>query len=480
MLPPQPLSKRPPAPFRGATSNITAWVLVHPKVLRIALQYFVPLFQSLLDRGPYAFVATHRGTREVLERDDDFAIGPQVGPAMLCGPFVLGTDRGPRYRKDLAFLWETFFGIAQPSLPAGGLELADQSLPNGARFALPRHFQCVFDEIEKEVRGIVGPPAGPKPPASAGAKSKAPAGSAPFDLVAKILRPVCAGHVVRRHFGIDSPEAELDEEWESILWDVLKSVAFRIILPGKVVLEDDSDPVAVDLHWSQKALEASIDCSIIKAAAKTSAERRAETANVIDRMFEALTQRKLPDREIRDTIRRNAAGLATVGCHPIAKAAAQAIDVLLDNQLAFEKAKEAARAGDKDLFWSFIYEALRFFPPFPLVTRACPRHTAVSEDQEAPRRFDRGQTVAVGLLPAMFDDNAVPFPYQFRTDRAEKDSLVFGHGLHACFGYQFARGVLIAMLMPLFARGFTRIKGRNGKLYFDLLAPNSFLVDLAA
>src|SRR5262245_2171611 len=124
MLPSQTLPDKPPRPFRGAAANLTAFFLVRPKLLRLFVQYVLPLFQRVVDLSPDAFVTTHRGVFDVMDRDDDFPIGPQVGPAMVCGTFVLGTDRVPLYREDLALLWEAFYE-AQPGeqLPLGGTKV---------------------------------------------------------------------------------------------------------------------------------------------------------------------------------------------------------------------------------------------------------------------------------------------------------------------------------------------------------------------
>ena len=151
----------------------------------------------------------------------------------------------------------------------------------------------------------------------------------------------------------------------------------------------------------------------------------------------------------------------------------------MSNPSAFEGAVDAAVAGKDDLFWDYVQEAMRFFPTFPIIVRACSRDTVIWADDGRPRKIRAGQKVTVGLLPAMFDPAIVPFPDQFRTDRARRNSFVFGNGLHACFGFQFVRLGIIALLMPLFARGFARAQGRAGKLQFDFVIPKSLALDLS-
>jgi cytochrome P450 len=432
-------------------ASLAAVLLNRPRLLQLLLQYVMPPFQKLADIAPYCLVVSHGDVREVMERDDDFLVGPQVGPAMVCGSFALGTDRLPPYRDDLAFLWETFYRRRPASrLPPGGTTLPP-----------PPKFGPLLGSVTARVEAVI---------------SAAERRDGRLDLVQDLLRPVCS-RVVQEHMGVGPP----DDKWIEALWEVLASLALRIILPGSYNMDDTHDPVVADLLWANATLRLAIDEGI-DAAITAASTGRSAPANVIAKMHDVLVApspgKRIADLD-RERIIRNISGLAITGCHPIAKAAAQAVDVLLSNPPAFRGATAAATAGNEDLFWDFIEEALRFFPPFPLVVRACPRDTVIGVDSGLPRKVRAGQSVTVGLMPAMFDKTAVPFPYQFRTDRARGDSLVFGRGMHTCFGYQFARPVLVALLMPLFACGFARAPGRKGQLIFDSVVPKSLHIRLS-
>lgn len=434
------LSKRPPKPFRGVMAFLATALLNRPRLLQPLFQYILQPLRGLLDHGSTFFASSHHDVREIMERDDDFPVGPQVGPAMVCGTFVLGTDRGPLFREDLTLLWETFYRARTcPVIPAGNT-IVDPEPPTFAPLfaAVTARVQATIDRCER--------------------------GDGRLDLVQDILRPQCT-RVVQEHFGVGPAE----DKWLEVLWDVLAILALRIMLPTSAT----QPSVIANLAWARRMLEIAIDETL---AAATSARCAgcAPRADIVTQMYCALASRKPPLRPeaIRAAITRQVSGLAITGCHPIAKAAAQAVDVLLSNPPAFRGATAAAMAQDEPLFWDFIEEALRFFPPFPLVNRACPHDTVIGVDSGHPRKVRAGQTVTVGLMPAMFDPAAVPFPYQFRTDRARADSFVFGNAVHACFGYHFARRMLCALLMPLFACGFTRAPGRRGKLSFDTVVPN--------
>jgi cytochrome P450 len=444
------IGRRPPKPYRGILASLTAGLVNRPGLLQPLLHYGVPAFQSLVDLGPNFFVASHRDVCEVIDRDDDFPVGPQLGPAMVCGAFVLGTDRLPFLREDLAFLWDTFYDHRpQGNLPAGG---PSSTIP------LPRNADTHIARVTAGVETAI---------------ANAEQCDGLLDLVQDVIRPSLC-RVVQQYLGVGPP----DPRWITVLWDVLASLAHRILLPGSYDLANTNDPVVAELLWARETLRLAINEGIDDAATPG----RPAPANIIETMYDVLAHRTPappPAEELRETIIRNISGLAITGCHPIARAAAQSVDVLLSNPPACRGATEAALAGNTLLFWDFIEEALRFFPPIPLVPRVCPRDTVIGVDSGRPRTVRAGKNVTVGLLPAMFDSAAVPFPYQFRTDRARTDSLVFGRGLRACFGYQFVSGMLVAMLMPLFACGFARAPGREGRLNFDYAIPRSFQLRLS-
>jgi cytochrome P450 len=71
--------------------------------------------------------------------------------------------------------------------------------------------------------------------------------------------------------------------------------------------------------------------------------------------------------------------------------------------------------------------------------------------------------VLATTLSAMFDPLAVPDATSFRTDRPWEVYMLWGYGLHACFGAHINRAVLPAMLKPLLAqRNLRRAEGSRG------------------
>ena len=71
--------------------------------------------------------------------------------------------------------------------------------------------------------------------------------------------------------------------------------------------------------------------------------------------------------------------------------------------------------------------------------------------------------VLAANLSAMFDPFAAETPGEFRTDRPLGDYMLWGYGMHACFGAHINRAVLPQMLKPLLrCEGLCRIGAVDG------------------
>ncbi len=433
------LASSKPRAGKGVVQLLVEYFQTSPRLMRFAFQYFLPHLRWL--RLKSSFVSTQAHVREVMARDDDFSVGPQVGPAMKCGAFVLGIDRGPQYRHDMTFLWETFYDRK--------IDARDE-IPNSLDHKY-RDLTC-FGSLFADVSAIVQ-----------AAIDEAKRKDGRLDLVENILKPTCAG-AVQKYLGLGPDSAE----WRLALWNIFGELAKVIILPTDA-----------NLDWEKKTLRIAVQEAIAAAKAHGS---RAGASTVIERMYWRLAASGAAPAQIEDDIYRNICGLGITGCHPVAKAAAQAIYIFFlreqEMEETFRKAQKAARSGGDEMFWPYIEEALRFFPPFPLVIRACPRETVLDPLSESSRTILAGQRVIVGLIGATLDPAAVPFPDSFRLDRAPSEYMTFGSGMHACFGYVFARQMLIAILKPLFANGFECVPGRRGKLVFDGVIPKSYPIIL--
>ncbi|MGH6812367.1 MAG: cytochrome P450 [Methylocella sp.] len=164
-------------------------------------------------------------------------------------------------------------------------------------------------------------------------------------------------------------------------------------------------------------------------------------------------------------IRDNLIGLVIGAIPTISRAAVQALDQLLDRPAALASAEQAAHDGNDALFAAHVFEALRFNPINPVIFRRAARDTKIAAGHFRARKIPKDTMVLAANLSAMFDPLKIEAPESFRTDRPWGDYILWGYGLHGCFGAHINRAVLPAILKPLVTRpGLRRAAGAAGQI----------------
>jgi cytochrome P450 len=143
----------------------------------------------------------------------------------------------------------------------------------------------------------------------------------------------------------------------------------------------------------------------------------------------------------------------------LSKAAVHALNQLLDRPEALAMAQAAARAGDDAKLAAVVFEALRFDPVNPIIYRRAVRDTEIARGTRRALRVPKGSMVLAANLSSMFDPLAMESPDAFRADRPWGDYMLWGYGMHTCFGAQINHAVVPAMLKPLLAREGLRRAG---------------------
>jgi cytochrome P450 len=164
-------------------------------------------------------------------------------------------------------------------------------------------------------------------------------------------------------------------------------------------------------------------------------------------------------------IRNNLIGLM-IGCVPtLSKASVQAIDQLLDRPDVLAQAQAAARGNDDALVAQYCFEALRFNPVNPLIYRRAAVDTQIAANRFRRVRVNKGAMVLAANLSAMFDPLKVDSPSSFHAGRPWDEYILWGDGLHTCFGAHINKAVIPAMLKPLLAkRNLRRAAGAAGQI----------------
>jgi len=162
-------------------------------------------------------------------------------------------------------------------------------------------------------------------------------------------------------------------------------------------------------------------------------------------------------------IRNNLIGLM-IGLVPtLSKAAVLAMNQLFEQPEALAQAQAAARENDDARLGACIFEALRFDPANPVIYRRATRDVVIARGHLRALRIPQGTMVLAANFSAMFDPFALEAPEAFRTDRPWGDYMLWGYGMHACFGAHINRAVIPQMLKPLLRReGLRRLGPVDG------------------
>jgi cytochrome P450 len=252
--------------------------------------------------------------------------------------------------------------------------------------------------------------------------------------------------IVTDYFGIaTAPAGDL------VAWATLMFWYLFVDLAGDPALERRALDAAA-------ACRAAIDAAI--AGRKASGEAKDD---LIGRCL-VMQRANLPgmdDLGIRD----NLIGLVIGAIPTISKACVQALDQLLQRPQALASAQAAATSGDDAAFAAHVFEAFRFNPVNPLIYRRAARDTRIAAGSLRARTIRKDTMVLAANLSAMFDPLKIESPESFRTDRAWGDYMLWGYGMHTCFGAHINRAVMPAILKPLLAKpGLRRAAGPAGQI----------------
>jgi Dyp-type peroxidase family len=150
------------------------------------------------------------------------------------------------------------------------------------------------------------------------------------------------------------------------------------------------------------------------------------------------------------------------------------LSVVLERPEVLAQAIEAAKEGRDGDLWRILLEVMRFRPlnfgPF----RYCNRDATLASSS----KIRAGSTILASTLSAMRDSRRVPDPSRFDASRKPEQYLLFGHGLHACYGARIADAHITQTLKALFQRpGFRASPGPEGRLQRVGPVPHRLMVE---
>ena len=363
-------------------------------------------------------VTRYDDVAEVLTNDSAFGVPYGAKIRGLAGRnFLLGFDNGGQYRRDRALMMRVF-------------PLSDVS--SLANFAAQRAERILIDN---------------------------PAGvDAMKVLVTPILVDMC-----RDYFGV------LVEDPEFPLWAMAAS-GYLFAPYGETAVQR-----------AQGEAGAQRLCAVVDRSIEHAHRRTADgPSNVIERLVALRTaDRGEPDDA---TIRALIVTMIVALVPTSTLAAGNMLEMLLRRADMMAVAQAAAHTDDDDLLRRCLFEVLRFLPASPVWPRDCKGDGARGAFVLAPgtwhaTRIREGMRVLAATQSAMFDSRRVPKPRRFDPERPADHSMVFGYGLHRCFGAAIAWKVLPAILKPLLRRPtLARAPGADGRRRFYGIFPEKLSV----
>jgi cytochrome P450 len=369
--------------------------------------------------GSTTIVTLNEDVKEVLGDPARFTVD-LYGPKMVAitGPFILGVDDTPLYHHDHAAM--------------------DRAV---TRDDLPRLGEAMYETARELV-----------------AERRTAGG---IDVVSELADPAL-DRVIADYFGTPGPDAATQLRWARNVFEELFINVGNLPAIRERALADAA------------AWRPHLD-GLIRARKRAIAAGDDVPDDVLTRLvrFQADGEPKLHDIAIRHNLLGNITGWIPT----VSNAFARIVEELLERPEELERAQEAARAGDRELVGAYAFEASRFRPQNFALLRYVADDTTIAAGTERETQVKKGSTVFAATLSAMHDERAIEQPERFRVDRPWSDLMLFGHGMHSCYGQQIVRAQLPALATALLEGPPIR---RAGKLRFAGPYPSRLPVSFGA
>ncbi|MFI2764006.1 cytochrome P450 [Streptomyces echinatus] len=116
------------------------------------------------------------------------------------------------------------------------------------------------------------------------------------------------------------------------------------------------------------------------------------------------------------------------------------------------EAERAAGEGDPARFDAYVWEALRFHPFVPITPRLCVRDHVLAAGTPRQTVIPARSVVLACFASAMFDEEVLDAPAEFRPGRPPAHNLVLGYGAHDCVGRYAARVIVPELVRRVLLR----------------------------
>jgi cytochrome P450 len=170
----------------------------------------------------------------------------------------------------------------------------------------------------------------------------------------------------------------------------------------------------------------------------------------------------------------NVAGLPLGFVESAPAAMALATRQLVQRPAVLAEAVGLAHAADPAPFDAYVWEALRLDTFFRLMPpRLCEQDYLLAAGTPRATPVAAGSVVLPALASAMYDEDELPSPEEFRPGRPDYHHLHFGTGHHHdCLGVHLARAIIPEAVRRLLRRGVAPVA--DADIVFDAIFPDSY------
>ena len=366
--------------------------------------WWLSLFRTFLPRahcGRFVLLTRDSDVREVLERQADFET--PYGPEMI--EFAGGANfiLGMTDGEDYRRLKSVVLGAFPPL------------------------------EVEERVRSI----------AARRAKEIVDAADVELNAAHDLFR-IVSSTICREYYGV-----KVDDEGTFADWGLALSTLFF----GDPTANETVRQLAIS---ASRNMRAAIDQSIDAVLASGALQDRP-----LDRLVGAMQQGRIGKGDIHAIM----LGMITGFGPTTLLGGGNCLDVVLSRPEIFDEVAAAIADNDGNRLDRAIVEAMRFKPIWISPWRYARNEQKIGAGSGKPHTIKADTVIWPATRSAMFDKRAVKDPWDFRPDRPDQQSLIFGHGIHKCIGAMLARVQTAECFRALFSRpGFRRAAGKKGKL----------------
>jgi len=369
--------------------------------------------------GGVTVVALHEDVVEVLGDPARFTAG-LYGPKMeaVTGPFILGVDDTPLYHHDHAAMDRAVVAADMPRLGDAMYEAASELVAAGRE-------------------------------------------AGEIDVVCGLADPALV-ETIADYFGTPGPDTATSLRWARHVFQELFINVGNLPTVRERALADAA-------QW-RTHLDGLVDARKAQLAAGAEAPD-----DVLTRLLRHQSEGEPNFHDV--AIRHNILGNITGWIPTISNAFARIVEELLEREDELERAQAAARAGDRELVGAYCFEASRFRPQNFALLRLVAEDTTIAAGTDRATDVEAGSTVFAATLSAMHDERAIKDPDDFRVERPWSDYMLFGHGMHTCYGQQIVRHQLPALATALLeGPRIRRARGADGHLRFEGPFPSGLSV----